>query len=93
MILLACSNDRKNFASFVQGFLPGFILKLCMMLVPYIAMGLAIFEGHVSLSKIENQAALKYYYFEVVNVFFGSILAGSAFQQLESFLDSSSLIG
>ena len=62
-----------------------------MMLVPYISMGLAIAEGFVSSSKIESQAALKYYYFEVVNVFFGSILTGSAFSQLESFLDSSSI--
>lgn len=64
-----------------------------MMLVPYIAIGLAVFEGHVLLSKIEIQAAVKYYYFELVNVFFGSILTGSAFQQLESFLDSSSVVG
>ncbi|KAG0616508.1 hypothetical protein M758_5G121000 [Ceratodon purpureus] len=85
--------EQKNFASFVQGFLPGFILKIFMMLVPYIALGLATFEGHVSLSKIDNAAALKYYYFGVVNVFFGSILTGSAFQQLESFLDSSSVVG
>jgi len=63
-----------------------------MLLVQYIAKYLAIIEGHISLSKIEQKAALKYYYFVLVNVFFGSILTGSAFQQLQSFVNSSSVV-
>ncbi|XP_073395889.1 CSC1-like protein At1g11960 isoform X3 [Physcomitrium patens] len=80
------------FASFVQGYLPGVILKFFMKLVPYMVRGLTIFEGHSSFSRLDQQGAMKYYYFMVVNVFFGSMLTGSALEQLQSFLNSSSVV-
>lgn len=44
------------------------------------------FEGYVSLSSLERSAASKYYLFNFVNVFLGSIIAGSAFEQLDTFI-------
>jgi len=43
-------------------------------------------EGHFSLSSLERRTAAKYYYFMIVNVFLGSIVTGTAFEQLYSFL-------
>jgi calcium permeable stress-gated cation channel len=43
-------------------------------------------EGYISLSSVERKAATKYYYFILVNVFLGSIITGTAFEQLYSFL-------
>lgn len=47
------------------------------------------FEGFISLSSLERRAATRYYFFNLVNVFLGSIIAGSAFEQLNSFLKQS----
>jgi hypothetical protein len=85
--------NRAFFASFVQGFLPGLILKICFWILPKIIMFVSKFEGHLAVSKLERRSAAKYYYFMVVNIFFGSILAGSAFQQLKTFVTSSSFLG
>ena len=84
---------RRFFASFVQGFLPGLILKACFWLLPIIIMIVSKFEGHLARSKLERRAAAKYFYFMVVNIFFGSILTGTAFQQLKTFVTSSSFLG
>jgi len=85
--------NRSFVSSFVQGFLPGFLLKVFFWLLPALIMLLSKLEGHLSLSKLERRSAAKYYYFVVVNIIFGSILAGSAFQQLKTFVTSSSLLG
>ncbi|CAI9290757.1 unnamed protein product [Lactuca saligna] len=41
------------------------------------------------LPVLERRTAAKYYYFMLVNVFLGSIVAGTAFEQLDSFLHQS----
>lgn len=46
-------------------------------------------EGHVAVSMLERRAAAKYYYFMLVNVFLGSIVTGTAFEQLDSFIHQS----
>ncbi|KAL3635792.1 hypothetical protein CASFOL_020339 [Castilleja foliolosa] len=80
----------RNFVkSFLQGFLPGFALKLFLYILPTILMIMSKIEGHVALSVLERRAAAKYYYFMLVNVFLGSIVAGTAFQQLHAFLHES----
>lgn len=43
------------------------------------------FEGFFSISSLERRSASRYYLFNFVNVFLGSIIAGSAFEQLDSF--------
>lgn len=46
-------------------------------------------EGYTSRSGLERRAASRYYLFIFVNVFLGSIVAGSAFEQLDSFIHQS----
>jgi len=46
-------------------------------------------EGYIALSTLERKTAGKYYYFMLVNVFLGSIVTGTAFQQLHAFLHQS----
>ncbi|RAL54753.1 hypothetical protein DM860_001881 [Cuscuta australis] len=81
--------EWKVIKSFLQGFLPGLALKIFMFVLPTILMIMSKIEGHVALSVLERRAAAKYYYFMLVNVFLGSIIAGTAFQQLHAFLHQS----
>jgi uncharacterized membrane protein YhaH (DUF805 family) len=46
-------------------------------------------EGYIALSTLERKTAAKYYYFMLVNVFLGSIITGTAFEQLHAFLHQS----
>uniref|UniRef100_A0A1S4AMW2 CSC1-like protein At4g02900 n=1 Tax=Nicotiana tabacum TaxID=4097 RepID=A0A1S4AMW2_TOBAC len=75
--------------SFVQGFLPGIVLKIFLILLPMILMTMSKIEGFTSLSSLDRRSASKYHLFVIVNVFFGSIITGAAFQQLQRFLDQS----
>ncbi|MFS8002699.1 putative calcium-dependent channel, 7TM region phosphate [Helianthus anomalus] len=75
--------------SFLQGFLPGLALKVFLWLLPGILMTMSKIEGHVAFSVLERSTAAKYYFFMLVNVFLGSIVAGTAIQQLHSFLHQS----
>ena len=75
--------------SFLQGFLPGLALKIFLYILPSVLMVMSKIEGHVAFSVLERRTAAKYYYFMLVNVFLGSIVAGTAFEQLHSFLHQS----
>ncbi|XP_044461629.1 calcium permeable stress-gated cation channel 1-like [Mangifera indica] len=75
--------------SVIQGFLPGIVLKLFLIFLPTILMIMSKFEGFVSLSSLERRSATRYYLFNFVNVFLGSIITGSAFEQLNSFIKQS----
>ncbi|XP_020573861.1 calcium permeable stress-gated cation channel 1-like [Phalaenopsis equestris] len=75
--------------SFIQGFLPGIVLKIFLIFLPMILMIMVKFEGFISLSSLERRAATKYYMFLFVNVFLGSIIAGTAFQQIDTFIHQS----
>ncbi|GER30298.1 ERD (early-responsive to dehydration stress)family protein [Striga asiatica] len=75
--------------SLLQGFLPGLALKIFLFVLPSILMIMSKIEGHVARSVLEQKTAAKYYYFMLVNVFLGSIAAGTAFQQLHAFLHQS----
>lgn len=44
------------------------------------------FEGFGSISSLERRSASRYYLFCFVNIFLGNLLAGSAFQQLDTFI-------
>ncbi|KAK9089737.1 hypothetical protein Scep_028819 [Stephania cephalantha] len=46
-------------------------------------------QGLISLSALERTSAARYYIFLLVNVFLGSIITGTAFQQLNSFIHQS----
>nr|URM60678.1 BBR-BPC family protein [Gymnema sylvestre] len=81
--------DISFIKSFIQGFLPGIALKIFLILLPTILMMMSKFEGYLSMSSLERKSANKYYIFNFVNVFLGSIIAGTAFQQLNTFLHQS----
>jgi hypothetical protein len=74
--------------SFIQGFLPGALLKLCLAIFRFVLWGLTKYEGHVSYSKIDKYTALKYYVFMVVGVFFGNVLIGSLFQAFKQYISA-----
>ena len=80
---------RKFIKSVIQGFLPGIVLKLFLIFLPTILMIMSKFEGFTSLSSLERRSATRYYLFNLVNVFLGSIIAGSALEQLNSFIKQS----
>ncbi|WVZ11219.1 hypothetical protein V8G54_015749 [Vigna mungo] len=75
--------------SFLQGFLPGLALKIFLYILPTVLMIMSKIEGYIALSTLERKTAAKYYYFMLVNVFLGSIVTGTAFQQLHAFLHQS----
>lgn len=83
---MACRNSLK---SIIQGFLPGIVLKIFLILLPTILMTMSKIEGHISLSGLNMKTASKYYLFLFVNVFLGSVITGTAFQQLDSFIHQS----
>ncbi|KAI4327999.1 hypothetical protein L6164_020399 [Bauhinia variegata] len=81
--------ELKFIKSFLQGFLPGLALKVFMFILPTVLMLMSKIEGHIAMSTLERRAAAKYYYFMLVNVFLGSIITGTAFEQLDAFLHQS----
>ncbi|KAJ0251165.1 CSC1-like protein [Hirschfeldia incana] len=81
--------EVKFFKSIIQGFLPGIALKIFLMLLPRILMQMSKFEGFISTSSLERRAASRFYMFQFINVFLGSIVTGTAFQQLNTFLNQS----
>ncbi|XP_016901840.2 calcium permeable stress-gated cation channel 1 isoform X2 [Cucumis melo] len=81
--------ELKFIKSVIQGFLPGIALKIFLIFLPSILMLLSKFEGFISRSSLERRSASKYYIFLFVNVFLGSIITGTAFQQLNKFLHQS----
>ncbi|CAI9107870.1 OLC1v1007341C1 [Oldenlandia corymbosa var. corymbosa] len=79
--------EAKGVKSVIQGFLPGIALKIFLIVLPMILMAMSKIEGFTSLSSLDRTAARKYHIFVLVNVFFGSIVAGAAFEQLKKFLN------
>ncbi|CAI0460325.1 unnamed protein product [Linum tenue] len=78
--------EMKVIKSVIQGFLPGLALKLFLIFLPSILMIMSKFEGFISLSTLERRSATRYYIFQFINVFLGSIITGTAFQQLDNFI-------
>ncbi|XVF26087.1 hypothetical protein REPUB_Repub13aG0269800 [Reevesia pubescens] len=81
--------EIKFIKSVVQGFLPGIVLKLFLIFLPTILMIMSKFEGFTSRSSLERRSATRYYLFNLVNVFLVSIVAGSALEQLNTFIKQS----
>ncbi|XP_027360696.1 CSC1-like protein At1g32090 isoform X3 [Abrus precatorius] len=81
--------ELKFIKSFLQGFLPGLALKIFLYILPTVLMIMSKIEGYIALSTLERKTAAKYYYFMLVNVFLGSIVTGTAFEQLHAFLHQS----
>ncbi|KAG6657752.1 hypothetical protein CIPAW_04G112900 [Carya illinoinensis] len=81
--------EIKVIKSFIQGFLPGIALKIFLIFLPTILMLMSKFEGFISISSLERRSATRYYIFQFINVFLGSIITGTAFQQLDNFIHQS----
>ncbi|OMO77795.1 hypothetical protein CCACVL1_14833 [Corchorus capsularis] len=81
--------EMETIKSVIQGFLPGIALKIFLILLPTILMAMSKIEGFTSLSSLDRRSAGKYHLFILVNVFLGSIITGTALQQLKTFLDQS----
>ncbi|XVE72421.1 hypothetical protein DITRI_Ditri11bG0038200 [Diplodiscus trichospermus] len=81
--------EVKFIKSFIQGFLPGIALKIFLLFLPTILMMMSKFEGFISISALERRSASRYYFFLFINVFLGSIITGTAFQQLNNFIHQS----
>ncbi|KAL6502847.1 hypothetical protein OROHE_024015 [Orobanche hederae] len=77
---------KKRVKSVVQGYLPGISLKIFTASLPTILMIMSKIEGHTSRSALDRRTAGNFHFFMLVNVFFGSIITGAAFQQLNKFL-------
>ncbi|PON42541.1 Calcium-dependent channel [Parasponia andersonii] len=81
--------ELKFIKSVIQGFLPGIALKIFLIFLPTILMLMSKFEGFSSISTLERRSATRYYIFQFINVFLGSIITGTAFQQLDNFIHQS----
>ncbi|XP_076940346.1 hyperosmolality-gated Ca2+ permeable channel 1.7-like [Bidens hawaiensis] len=81
--------EKGSTKSFIQGYLPGMVLKVFLLVLPMILMEMSKMEGYVAVSDLEARSAAKYYLFLLVNVFLGSIVTGTALQQLKAFLNKS----
>ncbi|XP_024964106.1 CSC1-like protein At4g02900 [Cynara cardunculus var. scolymus] len=81
--------NKRSIKSVIQGFLPGIVLKLFLIILPMILMAMSKIEGFTALSALEARSAGKFHLFLLVNVFFGSIIAGTALEQLKEFLNQS----
>uniref|UniRef100_A0A2C9WN54 CSC1-like protein At4g02900 n=1 Tax=Manihot esculenta TaxID=3983 RepID=A0A2C9WN54_MANES len=81
--------EMKSIKSLVQGILPGIALKIFLVLLPIILMIMSKIEGFTSLSSLDRRSAVKYHLFLLVNVFVGSIVTGTAMDQLKTFLSQS----
>ncbi|GAB2240243.1 hypothetical protein Droror1_Dr00020761 [Drosera rotundifolia] len=81
--------QKKFVKAFIQGVLPGLVLKICLLSVPLVLMTMSKIEGFTSFSSLERRTARKYHLFILVNVFLGSIITGTAFQQLYKLLHQS----
>ncbi|KAJ0834680.1 putative calcium-dependent channel, 7TM region phosphate [Helianthus annuus] len=81
--------EVKFVTSVIQGVLPGIALKIFLIILPSILMMMSKFEGFISISTLERRSATRYYIFQFINVFLGSIITGTAFQQLNNFIHQS----
>lgn len=81
--------QRNSIKSIIQGFLPGIALKIFLIFLPTILMTMSKIEGYISLSGLDRRTASKYFLFLFVNVFLGSVITGTAFQQLDTFIHQS----
>ncbi|XP_021681352.2 CSC1-like protein At4g02900 isoform X3 [Hevea brasiliensis] len=81
--------EIESVKSLIQGILPGIALKIFLIVLPIILMIMSKIEGFTSLSSLDRRSAAKYHLFLLVNVFVGSIITGTAMDQLKTFLNQS----
>eukprot|EP00054_Salpingoeca_dolichothecata_P014176 m.79523 g.79523 ORF g.79523 m.79523 type:complete len:798 (+) comp20860_c0_seq3:205-2598(+) len=72
---------------FLEGFLPTLALIIFMAILPMIMLAFAKGQGIPFISAIHISALQKLFLFQVVNVFFVSIIAGSLFEDTSAITD------
>lgn len=68
--------------------IPGLALKLFLILVPLFITLMIKFAGAISLSEIDMGVVSRYYVFQVIVVFFGSVIMGSFFNQVTQWIEN-----
>ncbi|XP_012084749.1 CSC1-like protein HYP1 isoform X2 [Jatropha curcas] len=71
----------------ITGYLPSLILKLFLLLMPPVMILLSSMQGYISHSQIEKSACIKMLFFTIWNIFFATVLSGSALYQVNVFLE------
>ncbi|QCE16430.1 glycogen debranching enzyme [Vigna unguiculata] len=77
--------QKKFVVQLVTGYLPSVILVLFLYAVPPVVMLFSTMEGCVSRSERKKSACSKVLYFQIWNVFFVNVFAGSVISQLAVF--------
>eukprot|EP01018_Ginkgo_biloba_P037296 Gb_09904 [translate_table: standard] len=72
----------------ITGYLPSLILQIFQFFVPPIMMLFSAMQGSVSNSGKQKSACIKVLYFTIWNVFFVTVLSGSAISQINSFISN-----
>eukprot|EP00123_Amoebidium_parasiticum_P000769 comp11670_c0_seq1/m.6194 comp11670_c0_seq1/g.6194 ORF comp11670_c0_seq1/g.6194 comp11670_c0_seq1/m.6194 type:complete len:776 (-) comp11670_c0_seq1:261-2588(-) len=81
------ANSSPAVRGFLEGFLPTLALRIFFAILPMICAFFATFEGQEANSWIEMSQMAKLFYFQLFNIFLGSLLSGSIFTQIEQIVD------
>lgn len=75
-------------SSVITAMLPGIVLAIFIALLPPIITAMNRWAGMVSLSKIDLGLMMRFFIFQVVTVFLGSFIAGSAANQFKQLIEN-----
>ncbi|MEW5318377.1 MAG: hypothetical protein WDW38_009602 [Sanguina aurantia] len=80
--------DNPAVKQVLEAILPGLVLKVFLAIVPIILAFFMRMSGAVSLAQVDFGVITRYFIFQVIAVFFGSIIASSFFSQLQSWVQA-----
>lgn len=78
--------DHPVLQKVLEGILPGLALIVFIAIVPLILRVMLIFSGAISESQIDMGVVSRYFLFQVIVVFFGSVFAGAFFNQITTWI-------